>query len=294
MFERQFIRLFFREVRRALYFPKLSRRHLPITESLERLSRKAKRIEPEGPFLAWGRQALNLSADEERSWFSRAWWGFHARNLVWNAIQQNRVEEVMNLVEPPDVSQLEHAFAQGRGAVLAGAHLGPVGINWHLLDRLDRHIYFLGSVHEPKGLRIKYLMVSVEAERKRSLAACLLHLRRNRAVMIPADGRWGSCFRPYSFLNHSVAVSIGTARLAKMAMAPTLWFFTLWDVQQKRIRVIIEDAGLDPGRAEEDWEIVWISAYLRRLAEIMVHEPENLGFAGGFWNASKGGFLTML
>jgi hypothetical protein len=58
-----------------------------------------------------------------------------------------------------------------------------------------------------------------------------------------------------------------------------------------KIRVIIEDSGLDPGQATENWEDAWMFAYLQRLTEIMVHQPENLGFVGGFWN--PGGFPSM-
>jgi len=197
----------------------------------------------------------------------------------------------MSLLIPPDTSHLDLALAKGRGVLLIGAHLGPYAVNWHLLDRLNCDILNLASVRGPLGLGIKTIDVSREEERKRSLAACLLHLRRNGVVMIAADARWGSHFKPYPFLNHSMSMSVGTAHLARMAVVPTLWFFTLWDSQRKKIQVIIEDSGLDSGQAMEDWEDVWVSAYLQRLAEIMLHQPENLGFAGGFWN--PGGFPPM-
>ena len=197
----------------------------------------------------------------------------------------------MNLLLPLDTSHLDLALAKGRGVLLIGAHLGPYDLNWHLLDRLNCEILNLASNGGPPGLGLKIMDVSREEKRKMSLAACLLHLRRNGAVMIAADDRWGSHFKPYQLLHQPMNMSIGAARLAKTAMVPTLWFFTLWDWPRRKIRVTIQDSGLAPGQAAENWEDEWMFEYLQRLAEIMVHQPENLGFDGGFWN--PGGFPSM-
>lgn len=290
-FERVGIAPCHERVRIAFNPSRLPGHSLPLLESLGILSRQAGTIEAAGPLLAWGRQALNLSAEEEPTWFARAWWGVQAGRVVQGILRRGRIEEVMSLVIPPDTSCLDLALAKGRGVLLIGAHLGPYAVNWHLLDRLDCEVLNLASARGPLGLGIKTIDVSGEEERKRSLAACLLHLRRNGVVMIAADDRWGSRFKPYPFLSCSMSMSLGAAHLARMAVVPTLWFFSLWDAQRKRIQVIIEDSGLDSGQAVENWEDVWVSAYLQRLAEIILHQPENLGFAGGFWN--PGGFPPM-
>ncbi|WP_026939151.1 hypothetical protein [Holophaga foetida] len=231
---------------------------------------------------------MRLATDEaERAWFARAWWGYHAIRTVRAALVEGRIKEVMDLVEPMDTSHLDRALAGGRGVVLAGAHLGPYPVGRQIFSRLGCGALLLQSHPGLEAPGIKTLTLSREEDRKKSLAACFLHLRRSGVVMIAADGRWGQHFQPYPFLNGSCEMSHGTAQLARMAKAPTLWFFILWDIPSRRIRVIFEDSGLDPERGAENWNDAWIETYLRRLEEIMVQTPENLTFAGGFWNSGQ-------
>jgi hypothetical protein len=227
--------------------------------------------------------------------------GQNACTQLRDFICQGRIDEVMALLSPLDTSVLEEALEKGRGAILAYALLGPYLVNRFILGRLNRDIIDLealqGTVLEahlgPPIERIKTLDVSKEEVEKRTLATCLVHLRRNGVVVVAADGRWGHGFRQYSFLNHAITLSPGTAQLARMARAPTLWLFTLWGTERKRKKVIIEKPGLDPVLATENWEDIWIDAYLRRSAEVMAHQPENLGFVGGLWNAPRGGFSSL-
>lgn len=265
----------------------------PLAESLEILAEKVRAVEPERPFIAWARRALRLSAEAERPWFARALWGFYACRLVVNVLIQGRTDEVMERVVPPDTRPLDRALEKGRGALLATAHVGPHGITRPLFRRLNYDLLILATYGRHPDPKIRTLRVSQDLERKKSLVECLMHLRRNGAVLIAADGEQGHSVKTYPLLNHSVTVRRGTPQLAALSKAPTLWYFTYWDPLSRNIRVALEDSGLDPEQTPGDWEDAWISAYLGRVADFMTRRPESLGFHYGFWDAGQGGFSTM-
>ena len=136
---------------------------MPLCQSLERLSRRALLVDPEGPILDWGRQNLRLATDEaERAWFARAWWGYHAIRTVRAALVEGRIKEVMDLVEPMDTSHLDRALAGGRGVVLAGAHLGPYPVGRQIFSRLGCGALLLQSHPGLEAPGIKTLTLSRE------------------------------------------------------------------------------------------------------------------------------------
>jgi lauroyl/myristoyl acyltransferase len=265
----------------------------PLAESLEILAEKVRTVEPEAPFITWARRALRLPAEAERPWFTRALWGFYACRLVTNVLFQGRTEEALERVVPPDTGPLDRSLEKGRGALLATAHVGPSGITRALFRRMNYNLLLLATYNRAPDPKVRTLRVSQDLERKKSLIECLLHLRRNGVVMIAADGEWGQSVKTYPLLNHSVTVRRGAAQLAALSKAPTIWYFTYWDLMNRKIRATLEDSGLDPEHAQGDWDDAWISAYLRRLSDFMTRRPESLGFDYGFWDAGQGGFSTM-
>ena len=264
----------------------------PLREALDFLSHFAQRVEPQGPILAWGRRALELPPEAIRPWFARAWWGSVASRLVLERLCRGRVEEVLELLLPVDTGPLDRALEKGRGALLGCSHLGPSGVDRMLLSRMKYDLLCLVAGRFPLQLDLKSIDVSREEERKKSLTACLLHLRRNGVVMAAADGRFGSAMRPYLLLNHSVGLQTGLANLCRMASAPTLWYSALWEPQGGGIRFQFEESGLDPEPNPETWEEAWLSAYAKWIGNIMTTRPESLRFQGGLWGPREGGFLS--
>jgi lauroyl/myristoyl acyltransferase len=265
----------------------------PLAESLEILAGAVRTAEPAAPFITWARRALRLPPEAERAWFTRALWGFYACRLVMNVLYQGRIDEVLERVLPPDMGPLDRALEKGRGALLATAHVGPNSVTRALFRRLNYNLLVLASYNRSPDPKVRAFRVSQDLERRKSLIECLLHLRRHGVVLIAADGEWGQSVKTYPLLNHSVTVRRGTAHLAALSKAPTIWYFTYWDPLNRKIRATLEDSGLDPGQVQGDWEDTWISAFLKKLADFMTRRPESLGFNWGFWDAGQGGFSTM-
>jgi hypothetical protein len=64
--ERNLFQSFFRRIKGMFDKPAPAARVLSLSESLEALSRQAESLDPHGPIVAWGRQALEISSEEER------------------------------------------------------------------------------------------------------------------------------------------------------------------------------------------------------------------------------------
>ncbi len=156
---------------------------------------------------------------------------------------------------------LLRARAQGRGAILASAHLG----NWHAgsvvvarqgipvravmyhnhaSDSMDRGVARRGGVRQTFVEPDPTAMIEV-----------VRALRRGEIVAVLADKPWDSRSVPVPFFGRPSRFPIGPARIARLAEVPIFPAFCLWDRPREYRAVLcdpLEVRGSDPDAAERE------------------------------------------
>jgi hypothetical protein len=243
---------------------------------------------PKEALRKFSRQSLGVRPEHEDAWYRSAWWGFYAARLIAKYRVEKRFEEILDLVEEPvDWTPIEHALAEGKGVMLANAHLGT----GHLAAIVAKHANF--SLLEISGHgnalgREGSVAVRTDAGRKASLAQCLMHLRRKNVTLAAPDGRFGEKYLNARFLNQALKVFVGYGELARLSQAPTFWLSASW-TGPDRARIILMPIAT-PDAVDADWLSQWYTTYLNHVAHQMRHHPADLGFyRNGLWDTAHGG-----
>lgn len=242
------------------------------------------------PVVRWAREALGLQGRGLRRWLRRAWWGKEAGLAVDDCLTGMRAPEVWRRLLPVDWTPIDRVSGDGRGLILAGAHLGPPGVAARLVgERLPETLFLVDRLWADAPERSLRTVEHAEP-RAWSLAEAHLHLRRGGIVYLAADGCGGEQRVPRSFLGRSIRLGTGAAVLARMSGARSLPITALWEGTRIRIEC---GAPIAPSATDAvAWQGEWIDAFLAWLAGKFAGPAENLRLSGGLWipNA-EGGIL---
>ena len=252
-------------------------RDLPL--ALQTLRQAAETVPCEPLLLEWGRRKLKLNPESERQWYQRAWWGLFAGELIRAKLHHPKYRvQVFDLMDEPDWSEFAAVRAEGRGIILAGAHLGPpkTAMNYLMSQRLPLIIWTdMNSFPEwwKNGFEVTYVD---PARNPASLAKTAFHLRNNGVLFGAPDTPSGrntvklDGFAPWHF-------SLGLPTLAKKLALPVFRFTALW--HENRIRISYERVATPPDRLTDDaWNRQWLDYFSGPLDRIAQASPENLRF----------------
>lgn len=260
----------------------------PIGQTLEELRKFPMEIPSKLSLLHFARNNLHITPDHEDAWYREAWWGYYASLLVRNRIKLGKFEAVAELIDPIDWQPLETTLQEGRGAIVAAAHVGLAPVCKECAHRSNYDFLSLNPDINIQSPRERSVTVSTHKNRQTSLVKSLSYLRDGGPVLCAPDGRIGTKYLSTRFLGQEVKLFQGIGELARVSQAPTLWYTASW-ASQERIRVYLEPI-MTPGDLDpEKWIHEWYASYLDKLDQQMRTNPADLGFLNGLWVSERGG-----
>lgn len=257
---------------------------------IEGLSQISPRPRPLPMFVAgpirefWDHQGL--SGEAWQSWSAGFDWGQQATRLVrqWVVFaDEAQKQELHHLIAPADTAPLDAALAEGRGAILASTHMGPVGAGLFLLEEQTyplRSISAGGSPARTKSGAIELAAMS----RSESVRQSVAHLKSGGVLGLMVDAISAGAFETVEFGNLRINVSTLPARLAWKFGVPSLWCQNEW--VDGRIQVRFQAL---PRAEESETEAAFVARWLAHctaiLQPLLRGAPENLsglGLASGY------------
>ncbi len=257
-------------------------KRLPLPLALRVAGIVSLRMRPLPRALALAREDLGLEGEALVRWCQRAAWGAMAERFLLHKLQASpRGErEVQALFDPVDWTPLERALAAARGVLIAGGHIGPLGITVHLLVRHQRDILIFTRANDvPPIGPANRLLVESEETRRVSLAIARRRLREGGVVFLAPDARFG-IVEVHEAAGLSGSIGRGGAVLARASGAVTLPAAVVW--QDHRLRLAFgEPISPAADLAPPAWEAAWIASYLAWLVGLLRGPAENVSLHWG-------------
>jgi lauroyl/myristoyl acyltransferase len=257
--------------------------------SLRELSTQKFNWPERSALMPFARASLGIQPAFEDNWYRSAWWGFYAARLLDIFAVRGEKEKISALLDPnSDWSALDHALAQGKGAVLLSAHLGPGRVPAYAATLRGHRVIQLKRTKPPnlKEDLEDYIFVSTDAELKTSLIKGLKCLKSGGIIATASTGRFGGQHLMANFLGHPLPVYLGIGEVVRLSGATAFWTTCSWTAPD-RLRLILEPIPKPTGEGEE-WHKQFFGFYLDRVAQHMKQFPADLGFNKGFWDGDQG------
>lgn len=235
---------------------------------------------------AW---SLRIGQDEvnRAQWEESARWGHLADHLLldWLECRDERAEEAMALLA--DLDEIEHVLrslhANGRGVVIATAHVGPMYAGPMVLELLGLPSRWLASTPSIARTHYAATLISTSDQTEQQIAkASLKALQTGHIVALAVDGAANPAAPRIPFEAQEITYSSFAARAAHRTGAPSVFFAPRWT--QGRINFTLEMLpSLEPGEDVGVYAARWQQAYLSLLRIHLGGPPENLRMSGGLW-----------
>ena len=272
---------------RLLQLQKVRAALLPqnLAEGLQALWLQAQKSRSITPALAWSWQHADQQQWNFEDWLTAANWGGRAHKLMreWWRWAPKRTDELLALVDPPDLTPIREAIGQGRGCLLACAHVGATAAGVEFLQRSGlpfTSVGFAGSERVVDGPRER--RITLTSNRTATIRAVLNGLRSGDCIAWSVDSPVGATVT-CDLLGHPLRMVAAAPKFAARHASASFWCQALW----RRDRIVIEIERLPDrvaGEFEADWTNRWYGAYLKRLERVVRGDPRNLlCLAAGMW-----------
>ncbi len=233
--------------------------------------------------------ALRLGATdlERHVWERRVRWGNLADLLIldWLECNPERVDEVVVLLSGLDRVRTEilDAQSQGKGVILAAAHLGPLYTGPLALNVMGVSHRWLASAPSISEAANASTLISTSDQSESQVTRSVLDaLQSGHAVTIALDGASNPAAPRTTFEGAKVTYSSFGASLAYRYGVPCLFTAPYWS--QARIEFTVTALPMpESDEAQEAFANRWREAYLACVRDHFQRGPENLRLSGGIW-----------
>ncbi len=257
-----------------------------LAEGLQALWQEAGKSPSIRPGLAWAWEHADHGKWNRGDWLAAADWGARAHQLMveWWRWAPERADEILALVDPPDLAPIREALAQGRGCILACAHIGATAAGVEFLQQSDlpfTSVGFAGS--ERAAYRECERRMTITANATAAARAVVNGLKGGDAVAWSVDSPVGNTVT-FEFLGRPLRWVAAAPKIAARYASASFWCQALWRGE----RIVFEIERLPDTVADEseaDWTRRWYSAYLSRLEQVIRGDPRNLLGMAGMWLA---------
>jgi tetratricopeptide (TPR) repeat protein len=244
--------------------------------------------------LDWAWQLRSDKKDMDReTWERRARWGVMADQLIldWLECRGDQPEETMSILT--DLEGVENCFnpllAEGRGLIIATAHVGPMFAGPLILELLGIPSRWVSTAPRADHAHYAVSLISTSDQTDSQVArACLKAIQSNYAVAIAVDSSNRLGAPTTRFAGQDITYTDFAARLSHRTRAPSVFYAAHW--QGERIGSTLKLLP-SPGSGEDLAPFLarWREAYLEYLREHLGGPPENLRLSGGLWGAIRSG-----
>ncbi len=247
-------------------------------------------IDPAALDWAW-KVTQNLPAQKRYhdrfAWERMARWGHLADRLMmdWLECRPDGEQELSDVFG--DLSEagnkLYKAMDDGRGAIIATAHLGPLHAGPPALRRLGLPYKWFGSTPSVSPLAGDGSLIAL-GELSDTDVAVAFHvaLSKGHAVVTAVDGAPDPAAPTLRFEGQDIPFSLLPARAAFRSGVASFFAMPYW--KRGSIEFLVKPMP-EPQRNEEQhsFEVRWTDAYVAHLKNGFALGPENLRLKGGLW-----------
>ena len=210
-------------------------------------------------------------------WRSRFDWGRDAIVLLRQWVlfaDEDKKQELRDLLAPVDTGPLDMALAEGRGAIIVGTHMGPVSAAFFFVEQLDHPFRFIGNGGTPSRTKSEGIELAV-LTRTQSVRQSVAHLKKGGVLGILTDVVNAGGFEVLELKNLRVRVATLPARLSWKLMAPTVWCQSEWVDGKLQVSFLPLPQRL-AGETEEAFVGRWLCRHKEILQARLQGAPENL------------------
>jgi lauroyl/myristoyl acyltransferase len=255
-----------------------------LAEELRAIQQQPRKSRSVTPAVTWAWEHADQQRWVKEDWLTAVEHGtrMHALLREWWRWAPERADEIMALVEPPDLAPIREALAQGCGCILACAHVGEQAAGVEFLQRSGlpfTSIGFAGSERAHEVERERRIILTTN--RFANARALVDRLKAGDAIAWSVDSPVGETVT-LEFLGRPLKVLAAAPRYAARYAGSSFWCQSLW----RGDRIVIDIERLpDPaaGESDDDWTRRWYSAYLAKLEGVIRGDPRNLVCQNGMW-----------
>ena len=232
-------------------------------------------------------EQLNFAPADRAAW-ERACRRVNLADLLtidWLETRTKDVDQLLARIREPEkaVASLNECLANGKGAFIAGLHMGAMFTGPALLAAHGVDFRWLASTPTISTMPGVEQLISTSSMNRVSIAREVLRsIRDGRAITVAIDGGEPAISRPVSFLGDDILLTDMVPRTIFQTGARSFFPKALWVDDEVKVD-IVELIPPEPDDTVESFTSVWFRDFMECVAEVWIEAPDNLRLAGGFW-----------
>jgi tetratricopeptide (TPR) repeat protein len=239
---------------------------------------------------AWdvaSRVAGTPAAADRSEWERRARWGVLADRLIldWLECRADSLQELTGRIEGVEHIRdtLSELLANGRGVLVAGAHIGPMFAALLAVEMTGLPMRCLASAASLPSVSYFERLISTSDQTERSIVRAIHRaLSGNNVVIVALDGVVNPSSERVVLEGQAITYTSLAARLAYHFGTPTIFGAPYWANGKIRFAAQRLPAAAE-GEPEAEFRLKWQETYLEQIRAFFARGPENLRLSGGLW-----------
>jgi len=209
--------------------------------------------------------------------------------IDWLECRPHQADEAMTYFK--DLSAidilLQNTLNQGKGIILAGAHVGPLFSIPLALELLGLPHKWLASTPKVSSMSYKDSLISTSEHSEGQIVRQIIKaLQENKIIAFAIDGAINPAAPRVNFENQSITYSDFAAKISYRTQTHS--FFTVCRWNENRFCLSLDPLPLPaPDEKIEAYCSRWTTSYLNSLRDYLIESPENARLSGGIWRNIK-------
>lgn len=265
---------------------KLEAEDLPerLDDGLAAIWQRIDAVDLDDAAVAWAWELADQAGWQRTAWRRQAAWGKEANLLMhrwWRTVPAKELRQLDDLLDAPDLTELHAAALEGRGCIVAGAHVGLPAPLYNALGSGNRPFHTFGSPgrDRPEGT----VIIAGTSESGIVVRTLIERLKNGATIGMLADVPLARTCIGIEFLGRQVELPTIVPRLVQSCGVPSFWGCPLWrggriSFQLRRLPDALPDEPRD------HYIERWFTAYLTGLEGVMRGHPKNLNLVSGIWS----------